>query len=482
MRKLYLILFFLCPFISVYTNAAADGVKQDTIEVKHLNRLAYDNYRDNARQSIKYARQGLTLAKKINFIDGIAEANRMLGVSNSSLNNNQEAIGYYLTALEYFKQAGDLAGQLRVYGNIGNEYQEVDYDKALEFLTKALDIAIKLKNPWFLGPSYLNVGNVYYRKKEFTQALNYYRSSENVAAKLKDTISLIVCRQNEGVIYFNIKNYDEAEKLLTYANAAAKQHDLNKIVAEVNLTLTSLYTAKNDFVKAQKVLEEGESYATLVQSEKLLYDYMVTSYELEYKQHNYKQALDYLHKIYRKDSVLYKSNVSVRLNFMEEQFRQQDKLRKKEFELQEQSYNRYKFIAATIVAGLMLIVILLLVGNVKSKAETNKRLTELNAEVNFQKDNLDKINHHLEEIIDERTRDLQDKNTRLSEYSSYLSHQIRGPIATLKGLLNLQKEDLLSQRECLAMMDKCVSDIDDKIISISEMLHDAPDSATIKAS
>jgi signal transduction histidine kinase len=151
------------------------------------------------------------------------------------------------------------------------------------------------------------------------------------------------------------------------------------------------------------------------------------------------------------------------------------------FKLQQQSYNRYKFIAATIVAGLLLIVILLLVGNVKSKAETNRRLTELNAEVNYQKDNLDKINHHLEEIIDERTRDLQDKNTRLSEYSSYLSHQIRGPIATLKGLLNLEKENLLNPKECLAMMDKCVTDIDDKIISISEMLHDS-ENESIKTS
>ena len=60
----------------------------------------------------------------------------------------------------------------------------------------------------------------------------------------------------------------------------------------------------------------------------------------------------------------------------------------------------------------------------------------------------------------------------MSEYSSYLSHQIRGPIATLKGLLNLEKEHLLNPRECLSMMDKCVTDIDDKIINISDMLHD----------
>jgi signal transduction histidine kinase len=124
------------------------------------------------------------------------------------------------------------------------------------------------------------------------------------------------------------------------------------------------------------------------------------------------------------------------------------------------------------VAILLLVVIVLLVGSVKRKATTNSQLQELNSEISRQKDNLDRINHHLEEIIDERTKDLQVKNKKLSEYSSYLSHQIRGPIATLKGLMNLEKEGLVDKQECINMMDKCVSEIDEKIIEMSDMLHD----------
>jgi len=68
---------------------------------------------------------------------------------------------------------------------------------------------------------------------------------------------------------------------------------------------------------------------------------------------------------------------------------------------------------------------------------------------------------------------LQLKNKKLSEYSSYLSHQIRGPIATLKGLMNLEKEGLVDKKECINMMDKCVSEIDEKIIEMSDMMHDS---------
>ncbi len=132
---------------------------------------------------------------------------------------------------------------------------------------------------------------------------------------------------------------------------------------------------------------------------------------------------------------------------------------------------RIKFWSVTIVACLLLVVIALLMGNIRRTASTNLKLQELNNEVVRQKNNVDRINHHLEEIINDRTKDLQTKNKKLSEYSSYLSHQIRGPIATLKGLINLEKEELISKDECIDMMGKCVSEIDEKIIEMSEMLH-----------
>lgn len=134
-------------------------------------------------------------------------------------------------------------------------------------------------------------------------------------------------------------------------------------------------------------------------------------------------------------------------------------------------HSRARFWSIVIVAILMLTIIVLLMNNIKRSASSNRKLVELNNEITHQKDNLNLINQHLEEIINDRTKDLQEKNKQLSEYSSYLSHQIRGPIATLKGLINLEKENLIDQTECIEMMNKCVSEIDDKIIEMSSMLH-----------
>lgn len=134
-------------------------------------------------------------------------------------------------------------------------------------------------------------------------------------------------------------------------------------------------------------------------------------------------------------------------------------------------HSRARFWSIVIVAILLLTIIALLLNNIKRSAISNRKLIELNNEITRQKDNLNLVNQHLEEIINDRTKDLQTKNKQLSEYSYYLSHQIRGPIATLKGLMILQKESLINQTECIDMMDKCVSDIDEKIIEMSAKLH-----------
>lgn len=134
-------------------------------------------------------------------------------------------------------------------------------------------------------------------------------------------------------------------------------------------------------------------------------------------------------------------------------------------------HSRARFWSIVIVVVLLITIIALLIYTVRRSATSNRKLLELNNEITHQKDNLNLINQHLEEIINNRTKDLKEKNKQLSEYSYYLSHQIRGPIATLKGLMILEKEHLIDQTQCIDMMNKCVSEIDEKIIEISTKLH-----------
>lgn len=471
MKKNLILLFLLSFSLTVYARST-DDVAVDTAQVMKLDSDGYQLRRSDAEQTISKATKALQIAKRIGYVNGIAESYRVIGVGRDYNGEPEKAIESYLNALTYFQSSKNKIGQAKVYNNIGNLYRDNDYDKALEYLTKALTIANQIGDDELIASIYLNLGNVYTRQKDYYRALSFYNKSNTLFTKLNNTEYKITCMQDMGVAYFNLVQYDKAEAMLLKSNEDAKKFDRPQQIASIDLTLSSLYIAKRDFDQAEKFLEEGISYATIIKSKKLLSDFKYTSYQLEYKRKNFEKALYYLQDIYNKDSIDFTNYVSARIALLQVKHRQDEQQKENAIIILKQKSDRNFFWGVTVVAFLLLIVIILLIGNIRRKAETNKRLTELNGEVSRQKDNLDRVNHHLEEIIDERTKDLQIKNRKLSEYSSYLSHQIRGPIATLKGLINLEKEGLVNKEECFNMMDKCVSEIDNKIMDMSDMLHD----------
>jgi tetratricopeptide (TPR) repeat protein len=391
------------------------------------------------------------------------------GIGEYYLNRPDSALNRYFDALKVYEQINDDLGKANVLNNIGNLYQLVDSEKALENFSKAEVIAEKYHETTLIAKLHLNIGNIYNRKAMYNGALDHYTKSYALFTKLNDVVNMVHCLENMGGLYYYQHDYKKAKELLLQAYPKAKDLDMNSSIAAINMSLADIYIAENNFSEAEKYIKEGKSYSELIHNEKDIQDYKHSSFELEKRRKNYEKALEYLIDMYKSDSSGYKSNVSTRLSLLQ---KEQDRMVSLVSEQKKEEINRIIFWSVTLVAGLLVIVIFLLVGSVKRKATTNLQLQELNSEISRQKDNLDRINHHLEEIIDERTKDLQVKNKKLSEYSSYLSHQIRGPIATLKGLMNLEKEGLVDKQECINMMDKCVSEIDEKIIEMSDMLHD----------
>ena len=473
MKKIFTSIFL---FFAYVTCIAANGVllaEPDSNRVIDLYVKGYDMRLTDAKQTIVYADKALKLAKKINYVKGVADSYRIKGLGEFYIGNSEKAIENYLLALATFKAIHNTVGEVRIYLNISSLYYELDHDKCIEYLSAAKELydSAKLDNGNILASIYLNFGNIYQLQKNYTKSLTNYNRSYDIIRSLNAPELHVAVLQNLGVVYSATGNNAKAEQYLFKALEMAKALDLNQRIAQINLTLSEIYISEENFKKAEASLIEGKAYSILSQNDQMQHSYQITSYKLELKRKNYEQALNYLQIIYKQDSIEYKSRNSAELSLYQANYKQEELKREKEKILLRQKYDRSIVIGTIILAIFLIIVIVLLVSNVKRKAVTNKKLTELNTEISNQKDNLDRINHHLEEIIDERTKDLQLKNRKLSDYSSHLSHQIRGPIATLKGLMNLEQEGLVSQEECIKMMIKCVSEIDDKIVDMSDMLH-----------
>lgn len=445
--------------------------QKDTLPIVRLNEQAFKSRLLSPDKTILLADSALKLAQRIHFANGIAEAYRVKGIGKSYQNKKEEAFENYLNALTFFQESSNLQGEAKVYNNIGNLYREIDVNKSLENFNKSLNLATRLNDKELTANLRLNIGSLYFSKENYQQAKVNYQESLIMFTRLRDTTGIIQSLQNLGVVHFNIKQLDVSEKYLKKASVMAKAHNFFNSIARINLTLSSIYIARKEYSLAEKTISEGLHYSRLVKSPKLEYDYNITLYELENKRKNYQEALHYLQQVYRQDSTTYRSNISDKINLLEAQHRQMAKQKENELTIAKQRYTQVLIWGVSAVAILACVVILLLVKNVRKSASNNQELTRLNEEISKQKDDLDQVNHNLEAIIDQRTVDLKIKNQKLSEYSSHLSHQIRSPVATLKGLILLEEDKLIEHDELVMQMSKCINDLDDKIININENLN-----------
>ncbi|WP_423147775.1 tetratricopeptide repeat protein [Rubrolithibacter danxiaensis] len=470
--KYFFLAFVLTILTTSHSFSQSQNEKDSFSTVDELNKLGYEIRLTDPEQTIEYGKRSLHIAKKLDYPNGIGEAYRIMGIGKYYMDKNEEAISDYLLSLKYFKSTKNKKGEAKVNNNIGNLYRDVDNDKGLKYYQEALTLAQDLNMTELIAGTYLNIGIIQTRKKNFNQALKTFENSDSLFKKLDDPIGITHSLQNQGVAYYKLHQLEKAERFLLQANQKAKENDLNSSIASINLTLTSVFVAEKRFEAAEKTLTEGQTYARLVKNAKLEQDYIYTSYELESARKNFEKALYYLQQVYKTDSLNFNNNVSARLGLQQEQFRQLQKERENELIIAKQRNNLILFWASTLVSFLLLLVIGLLVYSNRRKIRTNKQLTVLNSEISQQKEELDWINHRLEEIIDERTKDLKIKNQKLSDYSWHLSHQIRGPVATMKGLMILENDQLIEHDEFIQQMDKCLKDVDDKITNINESLHD----------
>jgi signal transduction histidine kinase len=212
---------------------------------------------------------------------------------------------------------------------------------------------------------------------------------------------------------------DKAESCLINAHNKAKSLNLNGAIASIDLSLSSVYITKEEYKQAQNTIKEGIEYAKKANDDKLIYDFNYSFYELESQRRNFPEALRYLQLVYKQDSVRYANSESAKISLLEEQYRQKEIQRRNELIILRQKQNKIIFISTLIVTFMAIVVIVMLAINVRRKMRTNQLL---------------------EQTVNERTKDLQQKNQKLSEYSAHLSHEIRAPIATLKGLLMLEEE------------------------------------------
>ncbi|WP_309640193.1 tetratricopeptide repeat-containing sensor histidine kinase [Flavobacterium sp.] len=471
-------------------------MKTDTSKVNTLNDLSLTYKNIDCLKGLEYGKQALSISKKLDWSDGIANSYNSIGVNyfaksqyveaEKCYNNvlkitkNKKAIStalrntgaiytsqgdyakglkYCFQALKISEAAKDKKNISRTFSNIGSNYFYLKkYEKAIAYGQKALQLDEQLEDNIGIALNSANIGQTYQLLGQKDKAFEYYKKSLAINTKLGNKLSLTNNLSSIAAYYLYIKKYPEALRYGEKALASAKSIDNLDLIA-INSSINSdvyfgMAKSTTDINKRKELLNQARVnciHALNIHKKtndqlELYNDYSQLSHIDEFIGNasialdSYKLAISYKDSIYNADNKETIKNLEDKRTI---------ELRDKQIQLnrltiESKEKQKWYFIFGILSLG---IIGSLLFYQSRNRRKTNEKLQLLNAE-------------------------LDQANKTKTRFFSILNHDLRSPVSNLIHFLHLQKEnpELLDDESKKRMENKTISGAENLLNSMEDIL------------
>lgn len=416
---------------------------QDTIKVNLYYSISKMYWGRNIDSVLLMASKGIELADAIGFKKGKALNCLSMGVGMFSKGNYPEAIKYYLEALKLSEELNLEGLSGNVYTNIAIAYLEhANVGKAIEYFNKALHIAEKYGDA-ATCPALINLSDLYTRTGEYALAMKYASRALKISRELSDSSNLAIALFNIGEIYRKTNRIDSARWYLRESNLISTRIDDYEGVSYCLNSLAEIMVSEHKF--REGIILANQSLANLARIENQ--DLLKRSYHILYECYSgvgdFRKALHYRNeeialqdKIFNIEQERNATNLVNQYNLERKEL--QIQLLEKDNKLQQKEIARESLIKTVFGVGIIVLALLagyLVFTNVRWR-NYNRIMKERNALIQEQKKTIIKQKIHLERL-----------NSVKDKIISIISHDVRSPLNTLHGFLELLKTDVLSRQE-----------------------------------
>ncbi|MES2513722.1 MAG: tetratricopeptide repeat protein [Bacteroidota bacterium] len=173
-------------------------------------------------------------------------------------------------------------------------YKKADYQKALEFQTKSLELNQSIQNHYGIAINQANLGNIYSETNYPKLAEQSYLQSLQASNKSNNTLQISRCLINIGVLKHDQKQYAAAikqfEEAMVYANTLGNQD----LIAICYNNIGAIFKDQNKLDSALLYLEEGLKIKEIIDNEIELADSYINIADIYVSQKNFNQASNYI--------------------------------------------------------------------------------------------------------------------------------------------------------------------------------------------
>lgn len=461
--KLIIFLSLLLTFSSV--QAQSDRISELKANLKNsqdedeqvflLCELSKQYWNSSFSSSLKYGNKAIAMARRLDNKRALALAYNNVGVAYDIYGNYGEASSYYYKSLRIREAIGDSAGLSASYNNIASIFAtQGNYKKSIELYTASLKISEAIQDSTAVALALGNLGNVYHQQKELDKALEFSLRGIQLF-KPENEASSLISLNNIGLIYSEKGNW---EKALTYHKRALT------ISRKVGSTLDEAYSLSGLAEAYMKAGKPAMALPYALQNVQLLQD-------LNSKDEA-KLAADLLNKIYIRlgdyenahkyltlqnqfaDSVQAASVktklAELGLKYENEKAAQENLLLKAQTNLQQQMIERRN--TAQIFTGTLLLLagvlaVVFFLGR-RRMHRLNELLVHKNKDILKHSTALTLQKEQLAEqaaLLREQKEELEKLNSVKDKLFSVIAHDLKSPLTSLQGLLQLIAKDAVPQ-------------------------------------
>ena len=398
-------------------------VKAGRIKAGQLRRL------ERLDEAIDVALNVLQIARRHNNLIEIKLLLNSLALSHTLMAEYDKALKYNFESLIAREAEGSKQEISIALNNIGLIYYKLkDYNKSIEYYTRSLVLKKEADDQHDLDRLLINIGLSYNYLGNYSEGKKYFEKALSVCVDDCSYLIKLESQHGLGVSYFfGTANYTESLIHFQRSFEVAKKIDNARFQAENLIYMARIHTKNGDYAMASKMLLESERLSSAKGYNLLLIETYIHFSKLYNEVNDFKNEALYQAKyISLKDSIynddLIKNLTSVQSEYEEREnlktIAEKDEVLKLKEEVISRQRQQYIFVIAITLLILSLAVALMWAGKLQRKA--NRLLADSRA--------------NLAKKVEERTAELLRVNIELDNFIYKTSHDIRGPLATFKGL------------------------------------------------
>jgi len=241
-------------------NALAQFAEKDTSYMATALNLGKNIRSVKKEEALDLYEEVISLSRALPEVKFEIKAYNELGILYAIHNQNAEAIQYFTKALELALDNNLPKFAADHYGNLGIVFKNMgDYPTSLSYYAKSLALSDSIGDEDGLANLYDNMGILFDLMKEPHNAMKHYQKALEYQQKNNNQEALARTTSNIALLYFETGEYYTAISLLEQAMVYFEAHNMKPQIARQKINLGDAYYRLQDYQQAEAILVAAQA-------------------------------------------------------------------------------------------------------------------------------------------------------------------------------------------------------------------------------